>query len=1416
MDGIFIGIDLGSSTIKVVELISENNILNISSCYSYEHFNNPLNKLQVILQQERTKPILGIQVAGPMSGLTKLPIIPIKYARLKGFNYLYKINNCVILSFGHKCNSILEIVDNSLNRFEENSKCAQGSGSFLQSMVSRFNTSIDKINSENFEKEKPLNIPGRCPVLLKSSITHLHNNGESKKAILAALLDVISENLLVNYNPNPQIKYALLTGGVSKILRVRNNICSSLNAHNIELIPENEQDYFLDAFGCALTAFEKGPVEINLNSDLLNNEFIHWDKTPALSEYLGKVKRLQPPQNDIINKSDSFIAGLDIGSTGSKLVLIEYDTQNIIYEDYVKTNGEPLNAVKRLLHNLYHQSNIGTKIISFAVIGSGRFLIASILKNLFGPKQVFIFNEIVAHAEGALYFDKSVDTIFEIGGQDSKYIRISNGSISDFALNDACSAGTGSFLEELCNRFNNYFDLKNLNNTALAAENGISLGQHCSVFISDVIEKAIVSGYTKESLAVGLFDSVIVNYLNRVKKNRTIGKKIFCQGMPFSMEALACSVVRQTGCEIIIPSNPGTIGALGASLLARESLPNDKNKYLNIDLIFNVDYLAKDNFLCKSNIGCSQQGNRCLIEKVTIKQHEKIEELYWGGNCALWDKQNKKTILSHCPNPFIQRKQLIDKIKNNLKFIPEANTVAITDKFDLIELFPFFSSFFSNLGFNIITLDNRPESSLSGGKKHSKVTLCSPALMNIGEIHSLLEKNPDYLFKPIFVNSINYLENKKTSNCPIVQCNSYLIKNSLNGNHKSHILTPLIRIGKGNINSKEFYDSCKIIADSMEINGARMDYAFKEALEVQKNFFSECLEIGDSALKFCNVHNVIPVVVLGKVYSLHNKYLNSNVPDYLRELDVIPIPMDCYRLDATPIDFSEIYWGYAQKVLIASDQISKQSDIFSAFCSNYSCGPDSFLESYYNYIMDGKPSIIIENDGDSGNIGTKTRLEIFLHCINEYKKTNQKKSEKDISIIFKKTSVKLSHLLNSEDRILLPYIGHSSNAVAAVLRGSGIKCEALPQPNSEALALGKRFTSGKECLPMSITIGNLLHYIYKNRLLELNSKIYYFMPGSDGPCRFGNYHILDKLILNNLGLQEKVHILSTSDDELFEGMPSSLNAIIYLALICIDNLVACSDFIRPIENKFGEANKLFNYYYSIIIDKLEKINCFNISDNKLIIEILGGNLFEFTKLFKSIAQDYLRLKTSREVKTVSLDGALYVRLDPFTNQNIAQKLESLGLRIKHVPFTEWLDFLNTFNDNEHHKNGIKNLFNDYLRKTIRTIPNSILHKNLGVPKFPELETKLKEISPFIGSESVGEAILSIGSSMVLNKKAHIDGIINICPFECLQCKVADSIVKNSPINILTKSIEFNEDLINPTIISDFVFDLEYHGKGIEF
>lgn len=1407
----YYGIDIGSSTIKTAKLIYNKNAIEIDSLNTFEHFNNPSETLTSIFKSIDTKTVNNIVATGSLSPITNIPRIPCKYARLQGFNHLYGDDNCSILSLGHNTNSILEIVNNKINSFEENTKCAQGSGNFLEQILNRFNLPLNQPELYDNCICKPTPLSGRCPVLLKSSITHLHNTGEPKENIIIGLFDALSENILLNYNPDPRIKYCLLTGGVSKYLRIRKSIQSLLELFRIELLPANENDYYIDAIGCALSAIEKESYKINYETDLINNNYTNWERIPPLHQFRNKVKRFSPhikfnQNGDVINA----IVGLDIGSTGSKLALIKHRSNEIIYDVYVKTNGNPLNATKELVENLLPNINKNIRIISFAVTGSGRMLIGYLLKSLFSNGTVNIVNEIIAHTRGALHYSDSVDTIIEIGGQDSKFISLTDGIITDFALNDACSAGTGSFLEEICNRFGDYHNFEYLNESALKAKFGISLGQHCSVFISDVIEKAIASGCNKQTIAVGIFDSIISNYLNRVKKNRTIGKKIFCQGMPFNMEALACTVVSKTDGEVFIPPSPGSVGALGAALLTSKNLSKKYNDDLNIAKILKINLLKRDSFHCEYSSGCNKKGNHCLIEQITLTQNYKEEKFFWGGNCALWEKDKKEKSNQNLPNPFFERHELINEIKSNLKKHTVSKTMAIANNFHLTELFPFFASFFSEMGYNILHNHNSPESLLSNGKKHCNISMCAPAVTYIGEMYSLYDNHPDYIFNPIFINSINYTGLKEASSCPLLQNSANIFQNSINNNGESICLSPTIRIGKENLDSSEFFDSCKKVATFLGVNSKKMKSAFRVAHETQLKFQSDCHSIGETAIKYCKANNIIPVVVLGKLYSIYNKFLKSNVDGYLSDLKVVPIPMDCYKLEKNGFDINDMYWGFGQYVLLAAQQIKMDKDLFSVFCSNYSCGPDSFLENYYNYLLEGKPSIIIENDGDEGNVGTKMRLEIFLHCVHEYKKTTHNNFSNNRKKIFKKTNFELSQILNSNDKILLPYIGHASNAVAAALRGSGINCEALPKPDSESLSMGRRFTSGKECLPMSVTLGSLLKYIYKSDFLDKDYKLYFFMPGSDGPCRFGNYHILDRLIIEKLHLQNRVSILSTTDDELLTGMPPSLNGIIYLALICMDNLVACADYVRPIEKTRGETNKLFNYYHSLIINRLSSTNSFNISNNHLVKEIITKKILGFSKLFEDISRDFGELKTNKKVKTVSLAGALYVRLDSFTNQNLSEKLEEKGLRIKHIPFTEWIDFLNIYDGGNNRKVNLSSIVNNYLRNRMKIIPNTIIHERLGVPKFPELKNEIEEISPYIGIDSIGESILSIGGSIIQNKTADIDAILNVGPRECLQCKVADSISKNMNTKIISKSIEFDGDPISSSIVEEFVYDIHNH------
>ena len=220
-----------------------------------------------------------------------------------------------------------------------------------------------------------------------------------------------------------------------------------------------------------------------------------------------------------------------------------------------------------------------------------------------------VYNEINAHATGTTFFNEDVDTIFELGGQDAKYIRLAEGRIIDCAMTEACSAGTGSFIEEQGRKFSGIEDVRQLGQAATAASCGVSLGQHCSVFMAEVIDEAVAAGVDQPAIISGLYDSIIKNYLNRVKGNRSVGKVIFCQGMPFSADALAAAVARQTGSEVIVPPNPGTVGALGIALLAARELGAARLPALDPARFLEARVEQKDTFVCRSNSGCGGAGN---------------------------------------------------------------------------------------------------------------------------------------------------------------------------------------------------------------------------------------------------------------------------------------------------------------------------------------------------------------------------------------------------------------------------------------------------------------------------------------------------------------------------------------------------------------------------------------------------------------------------------------------------------------------------------------------------------------------------------------------------------------------------------------------------------------------------------------
>ncbi|HEY6099325.1 MAG TPA: acyl-CoA dehydratase activase, partial [Anaeromyxobacter sp.] len=630
--------------------------------------------------------------------------IPTKQALLRGFRFLHGDEPATVVNIGSRGFGVLEIRSAGDPAYRESSRCAQGTGNFLRQLVERFGLDVDEAAriTEAVDEAAPLS--GRCPVILKTDMTHLANKGERRERILAGLLDAIAESAEVLVKPRRSPPRVLLTGGVTRARRVREHFRGFLERNGMSLLDTDlEQTLVLEAVGCAVHAARERPGARALADLLRPTAEAKIERVPALRTALPRVRRMtRPPALPAADEARGVILGFDIGSTGSKVVALDLATGEPAWEGYIRTGGNPVGAAQTLMSMFIEGPAGKSSVRALGATGSGREIVGSLMATCYGRRSVFILNEIAAHARGAHHHDPRVDTIFEIGGQDAKYIRLDGGRVIDAAMNEACSAGTGSFIEEQGRRFDGVEDVATLGRIALESGASAALGQHCSIFMAEVIDEAVAADVPREQIVAGLYESVIQNYLNRVKGSRSVGDVIFCQGMPFASDALAAAVARQTGSEVIVPPNPGTVGALGIALLAADAVAAEAQPALDPRRFLGAKVEAKDTFVCKAVSGCGGSGNKCRIDRLTTVLEGERARFTWGGSCSLYDKGTRtKKLPDGAPHPFRERAELVQQLAQRLSAPRGGRRIALTDDFQLKGMFPFFATYLHRLGLDL-------------------------------------------------------------------------------------------------------------------------------------------------------------------------------------------------------------------------------------------------------------------------------------------------------------------------------------------------------------------------------------------------------------------------------------------------------------------------------------------------------------------------------------------------------------------------------------------------------------------------------------------------------------------------------------------------------------------------------------------
>ncbi len=1401
----FIGLDVGAETAKAVELVRVGRNLRWTRRQTMAHHKAPARILAPLLEHWGWNTARGATVTGRFSRQFSLQAVPTKQAQSCGCRFLAGDDPLAVISIGSHGFSLLERRSDGNEVFRGNSRCSQGTGNFLRQLVERFNLSVEEAGELCASQEHPAPLSGRCPVILKTDMTHLANKGESREAIIAGLIDAVCENVMALVRPGVTPARVILTGGVTRCARVRRVLRETLGRHGLALheLPDDDALY-LDALGAAILAAERPAPLPPLDRLAQSASATSFEKLPALSESMAMVRRmpaLPPPR--LSGPARPLTLGFDIGSTGSKAVALDAETGEALWEGYRSTSGAPVEAAQALWREFLQAPAGRYPVLTLGATGSGREIVGSLMATCYGRDAVYILNEIAAHAAGALHHDPEVDTIFEIGGQDAKYIRLAAGRITDCAMNEACSAGTGSFIEEQGRRFKQMGDVREMNRQALASPYGVSLGQHCSVFMAEIIEGAAAAGVPQGAIMAGLYDAVVRNYLHRVKGPRSVGQVIFCQGMPFAADALAAAVARQTGSRVVVPPNPGTVGALGIALLTRREVARDSRRALDPDRFLNARIEAKETFVCPSAKGCGGGGNRCRVDRIRTRVDGARQTFAWGGACSLYDKgARKRKLPDRAPDPFAERAARVAAIATACAPRGERPRVAITDEFALNGLFPFFATFLHEAGLDLLVVNGADQSDLKRGIREAGIPFCAPMQLYHGLACRMTEQKPDMLFLPMIREVPRQCAEPHSTTCPIVQASPDLLKSALAASGV-RLLTPVVNLADG-LDSREFRRCCDDLAAGLGAGPHALNRAFERAKAAQEAFDGECDAIGKRALAFCSANAIPAVVVLGRGYTIHSRVLNSNVPAILREQGAMAIPADCYPVPAEAPAFRDVYWGYGQRILRAARHIRRTPGVYSLYCSNYSCGPDSFTLHFYSHIMGGRPFTVIETDGHSGDAGTKTRVEAFLHCVEQDRQSEGAPAAGRALEAVQSEAITLSDLRQPGVRLLIPSMGPSAQALAACFRGLGVQAEALRPPDQKSLRLGRRHTSGKECAPVCMTLGSLLDRIESEA--DRSGRFVFLMPRSDGPCRLGVYHILQRIVLEQLGLRDRVRIWSPCSTDYFADTPAGFPALVLAAIIGMDLLDQALHDARPTEHARGTANAIYSRYVTELLCRIECAAASGMPLTAAIMEIARGRVFGIRGLLERAGRDFAAIRGPEPRPTVLLTGEIYMRSEPFASDFAADKLEARGIRVRQTPTSEWLDYVRYLRARHA---GLAERLQSAFQKRLHRLLYAAISRPMGWSPMAFAETSLRLSAPYVHRALEGEAGLTVGGALAEWHHGHLDGVLSVGPLECMPNKIAEAQLARAAEQegVLSLTLSLNGDPLESEALDTFAFEV---------
>ncbi|MBC2716482.1 MAG: activase [Desulfobacteraceae bacterium] len=1288
-------------------------------------------------------------------------------------------------------------------------KCASGTGEFFLQQLRRMDVSLEDIEGWT-DNEDPHHVSGRCSVFCKSDCTHATNKGIPKSQVTAGLC-VMMSNKVLELLKKVDRKNIMVTGGTALNKMMINNLKAEIPG----LIVPKEAPYF-EALGTALWALDHQTAPFPGKELLFRTEIEPFESLPPLADFKDQVE-FKTIKTDKARKGDQCILGLDVGSTTTKAVLLRRDDNAMLASIYLRTSGDPVGASRKCYESILQQVESGVdpdsiKITGLGVCGSGR-QIAGLHAMTDG-----VINEIIAHAAAAVFFDDKVDTIFEIGGQDAKYTYITNGVSSDYAMNEACSAGTGSFLEESALESLNVA-MEDIADIAMKGKKPPNFNDQCAAFISSDIKNAIHEGVAHEDIVAGLVYSICMNYANRVKGNRQVGEKIFMQGGVCYNHAIPLAMAALVGKPIIVPPEPGLMGAFGVALEVKKRI---KNNLIEEGLFDLKSLAARDvnygkSFICGG--GKEKCDRQCHIAMIELEG----KKYPFGGACNRYYnlRRNIKYDIKTLDLVRLRQSLVFDKYAAAL---PEGTTskgrVWINRSFLVNTYYPLYSTFFTELGYEIILPD---EPSQEGIDRRS-AAFCYPAELAHGFFYSMINDSdsardqPDFIFLPHFKTIPSSNGDESSQLCPFVQGETFYLQTTFRDPIEklkakgTQVLTPLLDLRKG---LETAIDQFVETAAKMGEAKKKAVNAFKKAVDTQNACFKEMKETGKKVMaELESDPDRTAVVIFARSYNGYVGEANMGIPYKLVSRGIQVIPIDFLSLEDER-DKKHMYWGMGQRIIKAARVVKKHPQLFCTYITNFSCGPDSFLIGYFRSIMGKKPSLTLELDSHTADAGLETRIEAYLDIVATFRqlqeqgkapnRTNRVRTNRDRTNRFRAAGTSLENgvpvvttssgrtvsMTDPEVTILFPSMGRfASESIGSVFRSKGFNTVVHPPADEAILRLGRANTSCKECLPLLLTTGSLLNYIQNHK--KDGEILVYFMPTGSGPCRFGQYFVFMEDLIKRLKIPD-VALLSLSSENSYAGLGNDFQIKAWWAVVVSDVMEDIRSMILTNAVDVNEGIDIFEKEWGRILETFETENFAGLEKRlQETSQTLGG----------------IRMKLPPEdVPVIYLAGEIFVRRDGLSRRYLTELLAKRGFATVCAPIAEWMIYSDYLVDKKlvYMSMTLLEKLGFMIKKRVmakheKRLKNLLRKSGLVHAEIVDMDTIIDNAKPYVSPNLTGEVVLTVGSALteVSNQAC---GVIAIGPFGCMPNRMSEAIL-NETMNRVDKLSTAPKDMRLKSILED--------------